>query len=759
MRVKAIVKGIVQGVGFRPFIYRTAVKHGLTGYVKNRGDAGVEILLEGADTAITVFLRDLLAQKPPQAQIHEVSKTMLSGKNEYAKFTIDQSSQLIEYSGSVVPPDSAICKDCLRELRDPNDPRFDYFFITCVNCGPRFTIIERLPYDRQNTTMREFPLCGFCRKEYVDPLNRRFHAQTVACPPCGPTAYLTTRGGERINVADPVREAGRLLSEGSIVAVKGYGGFHIASSAVKEMPLRFLRKSKRRQAKPFALMARSLGAIKSFAEVNPKEKELLTSAARPIVLLNKNSNYSLADQIAPGLHNVGVMLPYSGLHYMLFDRVSDSAFVMTSANPPNQPIVKDNEEALSVLGGTAEYFLFHNRQIAHRCDDTVTRVHGTRNVFLRRSRGYAPAPIILKRKSKLCVVSLGGELNNTSCVLNADKAFLSQHVGDVENIETRRFLQQTTEHLLRLTNTKAEKVACDLHPKFTTTNLARELSERNGWQLVQVQHHHAHVAALMAEHDVDEMVGVACDGYGYGIDGSAWGGEVLLCTWGSMSFKRLGHLESQPLLGGDAATNYPLRIAAGILSKKLDVTEWVIHNSGHLPHGKTEAELIVRQLKKPQIIPETTSLGRVLDAVAATIGVCHERTYEGEAAMKLESAAVSGKDALGLSPVICGNVLDTSELLVSVYENRDKFSKSDLAYSVHSYLAKGLAILATEKAAGYGVGNVGLTGGSAVNSLLSRLMRDAVESSGLRFLVHESVPSGDGGVSLGQAVVGGFGDD
>jgi len=759
LRVKINVKGIVQGVGFRPFVYRTAIKIGLSGYVRNLSDAGVEILLEGADDEIAIFLRDMQELKPLQAQIHEVTKTLLTGKNQYSQFSIIKSSEEMKHSGSVVPPDTAICNDCLHELRDPNDPRFDYFFITCVNCGPRFTIIERLPYDRKNTTMSEFPLCGFCRKEYIDPLNRRFHAQTVACPSCGPTAYLTTRDGEAVDTTDPVREAGRLLSEGSIVAVRGYGGFHIAVSALKERPLGFLRKSKRRKAKPFALMARSLEAIETFAEVHPKEKELLTSAARPIVLLNKNSNYNLSDQVAPDLYNVGVMLPYSGLHYMLFDRVGDAAFVMTSANPPNQPIVKDNEEALHILGGTVDYFLFHNRQIAQRCDDTVIRVHGERNAFVRRSRGYAPAPIMLKRKAKQCVVGFGGELNNTSCLLYEDKAFLSQHVGDVENIETRSFLKHTTEHLLRLTNTKADKVACDLHPKFTTTNLARELSERNDWQLVQVQHHHAHVAALMAEHDVDEIVGIACDGYGYGTDGSAWGGEVLSCTWDSNSFNRLGHLEPQPLLGGDAATNYPLRVAAGILNKKLDVTEWVIQNSRNLPHGKTEAELIVRQLKKPQGIPETTSLGRVLDAVAATIGVCHERTYEGEAAMKLESVAVNGKDALGLSPFIYGSVLDTTELLMSVYENKDRFSKADLAYSVHAYLAKGLAALAVDEAVNYGVGNVGFTGGSAVNSLLSRFMRDAVEASGLRFLVHESIPSGDGGLSLGQAVVGGFSDD
>jgi hydrogenase maturation protein HypF len=755
LRVKVNVKGIVQGVGFRPFVYRIAVKHGLAGYVRNRGDAGVEILLEGADEAITAFLRDLQEQKPPQAQIYEVLKTVLAGKNEYANFTIIQSSQDAEHSGSVVPPDSAICNDCFRELRDPNDPRFDYFFITCVNCGPRFTIIERLPYDRENTTMREFPLCGFCKKEYQDPLNRRFHAQTVACPPCGPKTYLTTQNGEPVNVEDPVREAGRSLSEGSIVAVKGYGGFHIAASAVKEAPLLRLREAKQRRAKPFALMARSLDAVESFSEVNSKEQELLTSPACPIVLLNKNSKYNLSPLIAPDLHNVGVMLPYSAMHYMLFERIADQAFVMTSANPANQPVVKDNEEAIRTLGGTVDYFLFHNRKIAQRCDDSVTRVHGNRNAFIRRSRGYAPAPIILRQKAKRCVVGLGGELNNTSCILNEDKAFISQHIGDVENVETRSFLQEATQHLIRLTNNKVDAVACDLHPKFTTTNLARELAEKNGWQLIQVQHHHAHVAALMAEHNVDEIVGIVCDGYGFGVDGSAWGGEILHCARGSAGFRRLGYLEPQPLLGGDVATRYPLRIAAGILSKETNIDDWLMQHAPYLPHGETEAKLILSQLKT-QSAPKTTSLGRILDAAAAILGICYERTYEGEAAMKLESAAVKGKDALDLASVICGKTLNTSQMLLSVYENRDKLSRADLSYSVHAYLAKGLASLAVEKAVGCGVGVVGFTGGSAANALLAQLMREVVEAAGLRFLVHEVVPSGDGCVSLGQAVVGGF---
>ena len=724
--------------------------------MRNRGDAGVEILLEGEEQSIQNFLRDLNEKKPPLTHIHEIIKTRLMGKNEHTKFTIYKSSEETELSGSVIPPDVAICNDCLRELRDPKDPRHDYFFITCTNCGPRFTIIERLPYDRENTTMREFPMCGFCQQEYTDPLNRRFHAQTVACPTCGPKAYLTTSSGEHVQHADPVREAGSLLSEGAVLAVKGYGGFHVAASATRDEPLQALRRAKHRRAKPFAIMARSLEAAKGFAEVTSKEQALLSSYARPIVLLNKSDAYNLSPLVAPDLHNVGVMFPYTGLHYMLFDRVDDAAFVMTSANPPNQPIVKDNDEALKTLGDTVDYFLFHNRKIAYRCDDSVLRVHGVHPSFIRRSRGYAPVPLMLKEKAKRCVVGLGGELNNTACVLLANKAFISQHVGDVENVETRAFLQEATNHLIRLTNSRVDTVACDLHPKFTTTRLAQELAEQNGWQLIQVQHHHAHVAALMMEHGVDELVGVTCDGYGYGVDGGAWGGEILFCTRESGGFKRLAHLEPQPLLGGDAATRYPLRIASGMLSKTLNVEPWLLEHSGRLLHGETEAKLILQQLRKGVGVTETTSCGRVLDAVSAVLGVCYERTYEGEPAIKLESAAINGKDVLNMEPVVEGDVLGTSQLLHAVFENLGKASTADLAYSAHAYLARGLASLAVAKALGHGVKVVGFSGGAACNQILAEVMRRTVEAAGLKFLVHESVPAGDGGVSFGQAVVGGF---
>jgi hydrogenase maturation protein HypF len=757
LRIKLQILGIVQGVGFRPFIYRLAVGHRLAGYVLNRGDAGVEVVLEGDALGVEGFMASLEHEAPPLARIYHVSCTPLSGDNQYREFTIYQSSCEAENQGSVIPPDVAICNPCLSELRDPKNPRFDYFFITCTDCGPRFTTIERLPYDRENTTLKEFPMCTFCRSEYSDPANRRFHAQTVADQTCGPTVYLTTNRGEAIETADPIRLAGHLLSEGKILAVKGYGGFHIAASTMLEVPLLRLRESKHRQEKPFAVMARSLKAAQDFGEVGSAEEALLSSPQRPIVLLSKTARYNLSPLVAPHLHNVGVMLPYTGLHYMLFDDVADEAFVMTSANPANQPIVKDNDEAIRILGGTVDYFLFHNRKIAHRCDDSVMRLHGSRQVFLRRSRGYAPAPIKLKLHSKRCIVGLGGELNDTSTILLGDKAFISQHIGDVENIETQTFLREATLHLMHLTNTHPEVVACDLHPKFNTTQLARELAEREGLLLVQIQHHHAHAAALMAEHGLDDIAAITCDGYGYGSDGGAWGGEILYCTVGSAGFRRLAHLEAQPLLGGDLASRYPMRVGAGMLQKAgVDVDAWLLKNSQHLPHGEVEAKLISDQLKTGNATIETTSCGRVLDAVAAVLGVCYRRSYEGEPAMKLESTALCGKDVLHLKPILRGDILDTTHLMAEIYSNLGRVSSADLAYSAHCYLANGLAELATQKAAELGTANVGFTGGAACNLLLAEHIRAKVEAAGLRFYVHEAVPAGDGGVSFGQAVAASF---
>ena len=753
MRVEIKVRGIVQGVGFRPFVYRIAVSNRLVGYVRNRGDAVVEIVVEGEKSSIERFLKDLKQKKPPLARIYETITNYGEDKKEFERFTILPSSKEVKLSGSVIPPDVSICDECLRELRDPKDERHEYFFITCTNCGPRYTIIEGLPYDRPNTTMQDFTMCNFCSKEYKDPSNRRFHAQTVACTKCGPRVYLTTNDGQPIEQKDPIRDAGKLLEEGYIVAVKGYGGFHVATATTRSEPIARLRRVKHRAQKPFAIMARDLKAIRSFAEVSLEEAELLTSYIKPIVLLRKRDDYYLSELISPGLHNVGVMLPYTGLHLMLFDGVREPAFVMTSANPPNEPIVKDNTEALKRLGPVVDYFLFHNRSIAQRCDDSVVRLHGEAQSIIRRSRGYAPEPVHLKWSADRCVLGVGAELNTTSCVLLQDKAFISQHIGDVENLETLDFLKDATNHLIRLTNSRVEVIAHDLHPRFTTTRLAHDLGNELECPVVPVQHHHAHIASLMGEHNIDEMVGIACDGYGYASDGGAWGGEVLHCHQGG--FQRLGHLQEQPMVGGDLATLYPLRMAAGILHSVMDVGDWLLSKSDLFPHGEEEVEVVLRQLES-RSVPNTTSCGRVLDAVSAILGVCYERTYEGEPAMKLESAATKGRDVLNLTPELKGNTINTTLLVHEIFSKRGNHSVADLACSAQSYLARALAQLAVEEAERLGVVAVGFSGGVAYNEHMTLTMRRVVEESGFKFMVHGLVPPGDGGVSFGQAMVAGF---
>jgi len=750
LRAEIKISGIVQGVGFRPFVYRIATKNGLVGYVRNRGDAYVEVVVEGSEESIQRFLFELKNEKPPQARIHEIITNFMKEKNEFADFNILKSSDHAEFSGSVIPPDIAICEECSKELRDPQNPRYNYFFITCTNCGPRFTIVERLPYDRPNTTMRDFKMCSFCLKEYMTPDNRRFHAQTVACPNCGPKAYLTTNNGEPIQEKNAITEAGKLLEEGFIVAIKGYGGFHVATATTISKPIMRLRKIKFRHQKPFAIMARDLETIKTFAQVSDKEIEMLVSPRRPIVLLKKNIDFYLSEMIAPKLHNIGVMLPYTGLHMMLFDEVKEPAFVMTSANPPNEPIVKDNSEALKKLGSIVDYFLFHNRRIFQRCDDSVIRVNNNKQCLIRRSRGYAPEPVKLSWTFPKFILGLGAEENVVACILSKDKAFLSQHIGDVENIETLTFLREVINHLLKLTNSEIDAVACDMHPKFNTTRLANEFGQQLNVPIIKVQHHYAHIAALMGEFGIEELIGISCDGYGYGTDNKAWGGEILYCKKGE--FKRLGHLQEQPMIGGDLATRYPLRMAAGILKDVDALEEWLLRNSHNFPHGAKEVKTIINQIEKGSVTTTTTSCGRLLDAVSAILGICYERSYEGEPAMKLESAAIYGTDILKLEPNIRDNVIDTTYIVEEVFENREKFSVADLALSAQSYIARSLAQLALNEAEKLGVGIIGFSGGVAHNEYIVSTIRKIIEENGLRFLAHETIPPGDGGISFGQVV-------
>jgi len=724
--------------------------------VQNRGDAVVKIVIEGKQADIKQFLEDLKTKKPVLAQIYNTQVNYNNQEEGFQNFEITKSSGTTELSGSVIPPDVSICDECLQEIHDPKNRRFNYFFTTCTDCGPRYTTINSLPYDRPKTTMNQFPMCEACAKEYTDPSNRRFHAQTVACPDCGPKVYLVTNEGKPVESKDPIRETGQLLEEGSIVAIKGNGGFHVATATIKSEPIAKLRKDKHRKNKPFAVMASDLEEVSSFAELNPWETELLTSYRKPIILLKKSQDYFLSELVSPQLHTVGVMLPYTGLHAMLFDQVKEPAFVMTSANPASEPIVTNNKEAIQKLGKTVDYFLMHNRTVAQRCDDSVVRFHGKNPSLIRRSRGYAPEPIQVNFVSDRCVLAVGGELNVTSCILSQNRAFISQHIGDVENLENLRFLKDSITHLTKLTNCKTTTIACDLHPQFTTTKLAHDLATKLNCPVVQVQHHHAHAAALMAECKTQEIVAITCDGYGYGTNGSAWGGEILYCN--KKGSQRLAHLEPQPIVGGDLATYYPLRIASGILHKKMDITDWLIRNSNHLPHGKTEAQLIIKQLEKGTD-PTTTSCGRVLDAVSALLGICYERSYEGEPAMKLESVATKGKDVLKLVPKIKGNVLDTTFMVHEVLSNKNKFYVSDLACSAQSYMGRGLAELAVTQAEELKVKDIGFSGGVAYNEHITSTIRKTVENAGFRFHVHTKIPAGDGGTSFGQAVVAALQDN
>jgi hydrogenase maturation protein HypF len=748
LHVEAIVKGIVQGVGFRPFIYRIAVENRLLGYVRNRGDAGVEIVAEGTNEAVTSFLKRLNEEKPPIAQIYDVFVTYANDTAGFTEFRILKSLEAGNSPGSVIPSDVAICDQCLRELRDPANTRYHYFFITCTQCGPRYTIIQGLPYDRPNTTMNDFPLCEACRKEYDDPSNRRFHAQTVACPHCGPHVLLTTNTGHPMSVDDPIWEAGRLVEKGFIVAIKGNGGFHVVASTTKSEPIARLRQVKHRSQKPFAIMGKDLEAVKSFAEIGDREERLLTSRIRPILLLKKSSNFYLSKLISPGLHTIGVMLPYTGLHYMLFDKVEEPAFIMTSANAPNEPIVIENSDAFKRLGNDVDYFLCHDRKIAQRCDDSVVRLNAAWQSILRRSRGYAPTPIQLSNHTGHSL-GVGAEENVNACIIVGDKAFISQYVGDVESVETFAFLRAATDHLMNLTKGRIEAVGCDMHPRFITQKLAEEYGRRFDCPVIPVQHHYAHVLSLMGESGLDTVMGIVCDGAGYGLDGTIWGGEVLHCTFNG--FTRVGHLQNQPMVGGDLATRYPLRMAASILGDEINLSEWLESKIKHFPYGEKEAQVILRQLEKDHL-PVTSSCGRVLDAVSALLGICYERTYGGEPAMKLESVATRGEDVLKLTPRIKGNVVDTSYLVREVFDKRAVYSVTDLASSTEAYLANALASIAVEEANKRGIKVIGFSGGVAYNEHIVQVVNEHVRKKRLTFIVHREVPPGDGGIAFGQAL-------
>ncbi len=737
MLARIKVNGIVQGVGFRPFVYRVASHLNLKGYVLNLGDAGVEIEVEGSKEEIEKFIEYLKNKKPPLAKIDEI-KVEWRKEKKYKKFEIRKSKEEKKNGTSIIPPDISICQECIEDM-EKQERRRNYFFTTCTNCGPRFTIIKKLPYDRNNTTMDEFEMCEECYKEYTDPLNRRYHAQTIACKNCGPQIFLKYKE-KLIEGEEAIWKTADLLNNGKIIAIKGIGGYHLACLAdEKGKAVKRLRSILGRPQKPFALMARDIEMVEEIAFINDEEKDMLLNYIKPIVLLEKKKELPY---VAPGLHNYGIMLPYTGLHFLLFKKIA-SPLIMTSANLPGRPIIYSEEEIKSI---GADAILFYNRRIWQRCDDSIVKFIGKQPVLIRRSRGFVPTAIKIDFKT-VNILATGAEENVVACLLKDGYAFMSQYIGHVVHLETFEFFKEAVNHLTGLINFEADAIACDLHPNFLTTKYAEEIAKEKNLPLFRVQHHHAHIAKVMAEYGLKEVIGISIDGFGYGDDGMAWGGEILYSDLAC--YKRLSHLQYHAMPGGDATTKYPLRMLAGILGKEAE--EFLIERSSKFPYGEKEVEIVLKQVRNAKI--KTSSCGRLLDAIAALLDVCHKMHYEGEPAMKLESVAKKGRDTLHIEPVIKNNVIETKEMVQQIFENRSKEDKANLAYSAEEYIANSLAMAAIEKAQEMGIKSIAIAGGCAYNEHITLRIKEKVEKEGMKFFIGKLLPCGDGGISFGQAIV------
>ena len=755
--VKISIRGIVQGVGFRPFVYQLASRHNLRGWVCNTS-RDVKIEAEGSEEALEQFLIELRTKAPPLARIDalEHSDTMPGG---YAAFEIRKS---IPEPGQyqLISPDIATCPACLGELFDSRDRRFGYPFTNCTDCGPRLTIIKDIPYDRPMTTMAPFKMCPECRREYDDPMNRRFHAQPNCCPRCGPHVELQDGTGKRIDSGDPIRRSVELLKQGKIVAVKGVGGFLLACDATNEEAVMRLRNRKRRTFKPFAVMMQNLEAVREACAISAEEEALLTSTKAPIVLLRMGDSPAVAPSVAPNLRYLGAMLPYTPLHHLLMKEAA-RPLVMTSGNLSEEPIVGDNDEALEKLASIADVFLVHNRDIYARCDDSVAMVAAGEVCIIRRARGYAPDPIPLSFKA-LEVLACGAEYKNTFCITKDHYAFMSQHVGDMDNMETLTHFEKMLDLYRKIFRLDPKIVACDKHPDYLASRYAREMEAQDGTiRLVPVQHHHAHIASCMVENSVAEPVlGVAFDGTGYGEDGTIWGSEFLLVHYDR--FMRLGHFEYIPLPGGDAAVKRPYRITLSYLYRLLGKESL----SRDLPFLREldpfEIRLVREQIDKKINSPMTCSAGRLFDAVSALLGICKEIDYEGQAAIELEMAGTDGDFDGVLYPfhtekqnglaVVC-----LRELLGGI--TRDLLQglpKTMISIRFHHTMAHIIAEVCSGLSREHGISKVALSGGVFQNRMLLNLARTRLHAEGLEVLTHRHVPCNDGCISLGQAVVANF---
>ncbi|MFF9979437.1 carbamoyltransferase HypF [Streptomyces erythrochromogenes] len=771
-RRRVTVRGVVQGVGFRPYLYTRATGLGLAGHVTNTPE-GVVAEVEGAPAAVSRFCEHLAADAPPLAVVDAVDhhEVPVAGG---AGFTI-VASRTGGPARTLVSPDVATCADCLAELADPADRRHRHPFITCTHCGPRFTIVTGLPYDRAHTTMARFPMCPDCAREYGDPADRRFHAQPVACPACGPRlALLTARTGRppcESPDEDPVAGARRLLAAGAILAVKGLGGYHLACDATHPRAVAELRRRKARGDKPFALMARDVRDAERYAHVGPEERALLEGGVRPVVLLRRRAAAdldgapgALAEGVAPRCPDLGVMLPYTPVHHLLLGLPGDPPgprlLVMTSGNLAGEPIVTDDDEALERLAGLADAWLTHDRPIHVPCDDSVVRVCDGETLTVRRARGYAPLPMTLPLPVP-ATLAVGGDLKNTFCLGEGRRAWLSAHIGDMDDLATQYALERAEQQLESITGVSPELLAADRHPGYRSAQWARRTAGSR--PLVRVQHHHAHIASALAEHGLDgehPVIGVAFDGTGYGDDGAVWGGEVLLADYAG--YTRFAHLAYVPLPGGDAAVHRPYRMAlAHLRAAGLARTPDLPCVAACPPD---ELRVLERQLERGLNCVPTSSMGRLFDAVSSLAGVCHHAGYEAQAAIELEAAALGGvlpvgpgyafglrvPQGPGAGPVVA----DPAPLLAAVVADvRTGTDPGLIAAGFHAgvtTLVAELCALARER---HGLDTVALTGGVFANTLLSSACARTLRASGFTVLRHGRVPPNDGGLSLGQLMV------
>jgi len=741
------VSGIVQGVGFRPFVYRIANDYGISGRVSNNTQ-GVDILASGDGDSLFLFLKALKDEAPAAALVERVNVTsadeIATGPFEIAPSDAEGSKQVL------ISPDLATCDDCVRELFDAADRRHRYPFINCTNCGPRFTIIRDTPYDRPLTSMSPFEMCAECAAEYADPSDRRFHAQPNACPVCGPRAWLVDRKGARIQ-GEAASEAARLLSEGGIVAIKGLGGFHLACDATDDEAVARLRERKRRYGKPLAVMVSDVGEARAICQVSEEEERLLASPRRPIVLLEELEGSPLSREVAGGLDRQGVFLPYTPLHHLVLAGAG-RPLVMTSGNISNEPIAIENDEAMNRLGDIADHFLLHDRDILVRYDDSVSRVFRGAEYPVRRARGYAPYPIRITPPADVQVLALGAELKNTFCVLRGEQAFMGQHIGDMESEGEVEHFEEALAAVLRLFSLEPEVVAHDLHPDYLTTQMAPEF----GLPMVGVQHHHAHIVSCLADNAASgEVIGVAWDGTGYGTDGTVWGGEFLVCD--ETSFRRAAHLYRYPMPGADACIYRLYRMVYGVMSELFEDEETAMERlRARFDIDDAEAASLVFQVKNKVNTPITSSAGRLFDVAAALAGLRGEASYDGQAACELEAVARDIREYYNfiLDRSAEPWVVDTRpvfrEMLIDIDSGK---APAEVAGKFHATMA--LAIIETCEAIAdaTGLGRVALSGGVFQNEMLATWAVDGLTSSGLAVMVHGRVPCNDGGVSLGQAVV------